>query len=72
MLAAYRERRNYSEYINSCRPMNRINPAQSNSHREDRPCDGEWNQSDRSLQEPAVTDIVPMTIWSRAILSAEG
>ena len=62
----------YSEYISNCIPMNMINPAQSNSHLEERACAGARNQSDSSLDKPAVTAMVPITAWSIAILLAEG
>ena len=72
MPGQYRDRTNYSEYISSCIPMSRINPAQSNSHLEDRADDGERSQSDSSLEEPAVTAMVPISAWPIAILWAEG
>jgi hypothetical protein len=66
------DKTHYSAYIISCIPMSRSNPAQNNSHREACLLDGERNQSDRSLHDPAVTAIVPITAWSKAIFSAEG
>ena len=50
----------YSEYISNCIPISMINPAQSNSHLKDRACDGARNQSASSLDEPAVTAMVPI------------
>jgi len=69
---AYRNRENYSEYSNSCTPMSRINKAQSNSHRTDHWRVEKWNQSDSNLHYPAVTDMVPIIVWPRAIFAAAG
>ena len=60
-------RHSYSEYISNCIPMSRIKPAQGNSHLEDPMFDGERNQSASSLDEPAVTAMVPIIAWSIAI-----
>ena len=46
--------------------------AQSSSHLDDRACDRVRNQSDSSLDEPAVTAMVPMIAWCIAIFWAEG
>ncbi len=52
--------------------MNRIRAAQGNSHLEGPAYDETRNQSDRSLDEPAVTAMVPIIAWSIAIFVAEG
>jgi len=72
MTRVYRNRINYSEYISSCIPMSTIKPVQSHSYAWDRTCKGEWNQSDSSLDEPAVAAIIPIMAWCIAIFSAEG
>ena len=52
--------------------MSRVKTAQGNSHLENPAFDGEQNQSDRSLDEPAVTAMAPIIACSIAIFAAEG